>query len=90
MGDPEWFHVESANVTRRNFGGGFITWSVAENPELLDLALTRHRKAMMLSFSNPEPFATRIEDAGAPLIHQVHTLEQTFHAVDVGADVVVA
>ena len=45
---------------------------------------------MMLSFSNPGPYAARIKKAGVPLICQVHTLDHALLAVDVGADVVVA
>jgi hypothetical protein len=45
---------------------------------------------MMLSFSDPGPYAARIRKAGVPLICQVHTLDHAFHAVDIGADVVVA
>lgn len=83
------FERESTKVTRPDVGAGFIAWTLPEDPSLLDLALERHPRAMMLSFSDPAPWAVRVKKAGVPLICQVHTLEHAFHAVDVGADVVV-
>jgi nitronate monooxygenase len=88
--DRVWFEAESAKVNRPDVGAGFITWTIPEDPGLLDLALERHPRAMMLSFSDPSPYAARIKKAGVPLICQVHTLEHAFHAVDAGADVIVA
>ncbi|MDR3465570.1 MAG: nitronate monooxygenase [Xanthobacteraceae bacterium] len=88
--DRVWFERESAKVTRPDVGAGFITWTIPEDPGLLDIALERHPRAMMLSFSDPGPYAARIKKAGVPLICQVHTLDHVFRAVDVGADVVVA
>jgi nitronate monooxygenase len=88
--DRAWFEAESAKVTRSEVGAGFITWSIPDDPGLLDIALERHPRAVMLSFSNPAPYATRIKKAGVPLICQVHTLDHALQAVDVGADVVVA
>ena len=84
------FETESAKVTRPDVGCGFITWTIPEDPGVLALALERYPRAMMLSFGDPGQYAPRIKKAGAPLICQVHTLEHAFHAVDVGADVVVA
>jgi len=88
--DRVWFDAESAKVNRPDVGAGFITWTIAEDPELLDIALERHPRVMMLSFSDPGPYAARIRNAGVPLICQVHTLDHAYRAVDVGADVVVA
>src|SRR3954465_7370133 len=39
------------------FGIGFITWSLAKQPELLDIALHSNPRAVMLSFGDPAPFA---------------------------------
>jgi nitronate monooxygenase len=85
-----WFEAESAKVTRSDVGAGFITWTIPEDPGLLGYALERHPRAMMLSYSNPAPYARQIKKARVPMICQVHTLEQALHAVDVGADVIVA
>src|SRR4029077_4068114 len=85
-----WFMAEAARVTRPDVGCGFITWALARDPDLYDEALARFPRAMMLSFTDPAPLARRARDAGVPLICQVHTLDQALHAVDVGANVVVA
>jgi len=50
------------------FGIGFITWSLAKRPELLDIALAARPRAIMLSFGDPNPFAPRIKSGGALLI----------------------
>ncbi|HLQ93928.1 MAG TPA: nitronate monooxygenase, partial [Xanthobacteraceae bacterium] len=85
-----WFEAESAKVTRADVGAGFITWTIPKDPGLLDIALERHPGAMMLSFSDPAPYAARIRQARVPLICQVHCLDHVYRAVDVGADVIVA
>jgi nitronate monooxygenase len=89
-GDRIWLEAESAKIKRGDVGCGFITWSVAQQPDLLDFAIERHPRAVMLSFADPAPFAPKIKEAGVPLICQVHTTEQALRAADVGADVVVA
>jgi nitronate monooxygenase len=71
-------------------GVGFITWSLAKQPELLDLALARAPKALFLSFGELGPFAPKIKRADVPLIAQVQTLEQARRALGEGADVLVA
>ncbi|MBV8281960.1 MAG: nitronate monooxygenase [Candidatus Eremiobacteraeota bacterium] len=88
--DRAWFEAESAKVTRPDIGVGFIAWTIPEDPGLLDTALERYPRAMMLSYSDPGPYAKRIKKAGVPIICQVSTLEHALHAVDVGADVVIA
>src|SRR5689334_11322268 len=55
------------------FGIGFITWSLAKQPELLDIALDAGPQAVMLSFGDPAPFAARIKACGARLICQVQS-----------------
>jgi nitronate monooxygenase len=72
------------------FGVGFITWSLARTPELLDIALDARPRAIMLSFGDPAPFAPRIKSAGALLICQVQSEEMARHALDTGADVLIA
>ena len=89
-GDREILEREFARAGNQRVGCGFITWSMAQSPDLLDLALLHNPIAMMLSFSDPAPSADRIHAAGVPLICQVHTLEQAKRAIGVGAAVVVA
>src|ERR1700712_1013137 len=75
-GDRAWLAQETTKLKQRAtapFGVGFITWSLAKQPELLDIALDAKPRAIMLSFGDPRPFAPRIKDAGARLICQVQT-----------------
>lgn len=89
-GDAHWLDQQFALAGNATIGCGFITWSMAENPALLTQALARKPKAMFLSFGNPEPFVAQIKDAGVHLICQVQTLKDAIHAIDVGADIIVA
>ena len=72
------------------FGIGFITWSLAKQPELLDIALDARPRAIMLSFGDPAPFAPRIKSAGALLICQVQSEDMARQALDAGADILIA
>jgi nitronate monooxygenase len=58
-GDAEWLEREFRAAGNGRVGCGFITWSLAENPALLDAALARRPAAVMLSFGDPSPFAAR-------------------------------
>lgn len=89
-GNREWLERQFDLAGDTLVGCGFITWSMARDPELLDLVLQRKPAAVMLSFGDPMPFADRILQAGIPLICQVHNLAYAQRAVDAGADVVVA
>lgn len=89
-GNREHLEAEFARAGNQRVGCGFITWSMAQDPSLLDLALERCPVAMMLSFANPAPFAPLVHRAGVPLISQVHTLEHAERALAAGAAVLVA
>ncbi|MDN3055199.1 nitronate monooxygenase [Streptomyces sp. SRF1] len=89
-GDGEWLKREFAAAAGTRVGCGFITWSLARRPELLDIALEHRPAAVMLSFGDPAPFAGRVRAAAVPLLCQVHTLDQARQALDAGADAVVA
>lgn len=91
-GDEHWLRRELDLLERSKarFGVGFITWSMARQPKLLDLALERKPAAVMLSFGDPAPFAERIKRAGALLICQVQTLAMARQAAASGADILVA
>ncbi|HEU4350616.1 MAG TPA: nitronate monooxygenase [Burkholderiales bacterium] len=91
-GDAQWLRRELDLLERSKarFGVGFITWSMARQPKLLDLALERKPAAVMLSFGDPAPFADRIKRAGARLICQVQTLAVAKEAAASGADILVA
>src|SRR2546423_14162165 len=72
-GDKTWLEQETAKLADVSdpFGIGFITWSLAKQPALLDIALEAGPRAIMLSFGDPGPFAPRIKASGALLICQV-------------------
>ncbi|UGY14988.1 NAD(P)H-dependent flavin oxidoreductase [Bradyrhizobium septentrionale] len=91
-GDKTWLEAEAATLRRfdRPFGIGFITWSLARQPELIDIALDAKPRAVMLSFGDPAPFAPKIKAAGALLICQVQSEEMAQQALDCGADILIA
>ena len=72
-GDEKWLARELDVLERAKgrFGVGFITWSMAKQPKVLDLALERKPVAVMLSFGSPVPFIDRIKRTGALVICQV-------------------
>ena len=74
-GEEKWL-VRELNVLDRSkarFGVGFITWSLAKQPRLLDLALERRPVAVMLSFGSSVPFIDRIKRTAAIVICQVQS-----------------
>jgi nitronate monooxygenase len=91
-GERAWLEDETAKLKQCSapFGIGFITWSLAKQPDLLDVALKAQPRAIMLSFGDPKPFAPRIKDAGALLICQVQNEDMAREALDAGADILVA
>ncbi|MGD1257347.1 NAD(P)H-dependent flavin oxidoreductase [Mycobacterium seoulense] len=89
-GDAEWLRREFGRAGGVTVGCGFISWSLAHQPALLDEALERQPAAIMLSFGELQPFADRIHAAGVPLIAQAQTLDHARRALDAGAEVVVA
>jgi nitronate monooxygenase len=89
-GDPEWLQREFTEAGNTRVGCGFITWSLARQPELLQMALAHSPAALMLSFGEPAPFAPAVKAAGSKLICQVQNMEHARAAVDAGADIVVA
>jgi nitronate monooxygenase len=89
-GDANWLEREFAAAGNIRVGCGFITWSLANRPTLLDLVLAHSPAAIMLSFGSPLPFAAKIKAAGAKLICQVQSMDHAREAVSAGADVIVA
>jgi nitronate monooxygenase len=83
-GDKAWLQREFDHAAGTRVGCGFITWSLAGKPELLDQTLDRQPAAIMLSFGDLQPFADRVRAAGVPLIAQVQTVDQAAQALDAG------
>jgi nitronate monooxygenase len=89
-GDADWLDREFAAAGNARVGCGFITWSLAKQPELLGHVLAHAPAVLMLSFGDPAPFAPAIRSAGSRLICQVQTIAHTRAALECGADIVVA
>ncbi len=89
-GDADWLTREFAAAAGARIGCGFISWSLARKPHLLELVLAQRPAAVMLSFGELAPFARPVKDAGVTLICQVQTLALAREAVAAGADVIVA
>ena len=89
-GDADWLAREFDAAGDTRIGLGFVTWSLARQPHLLDLALTRNPAALMLSFGDFKPFLPQIRGEQTKFIVQVQTLDQAREAVDAGVDTIVA
>lgn len=89
-GDAAWLRSEIDLSAGARVGYGFITWSLARDPGLLDIVLAQQPPAVMLSFGDAGPLADRIRAAGVPLIAQVQNLDQARRVLDAGADIIVA
>ena len=90
-GDPAWLQTELELVragTRRPWGIGLITWHASR--EVVELALSYHPAAFLLSFGDVRPYAPAIKAAGCTLICQVQEVEAAREAIAMGADIVVA
>lgn len=88
--NEQWLRQELAKATANEFGIGFVTWKLEQNPNILELALESKPRAIMLSFGDISAVAPQIKAAAIPLICQVQTKAQAFHAIAHGADLIVA
>jgi nitronate monooxygenase len=91
-GEEKWLvrELDLLDRSKARFGVGFITWSLAKQPALLDLALERRPAAFMLSFGSPVPFIDRIKRTDAIVICQVQSAALAKEAAAAGADILVA
>jgi len=89
-GDADWLAREFDAAGDARIGVGFITWSLARQPHLLNLVLERAPAALMLSFGDFQPFLPRVREGQTKFIVQVQTLDQAREAVDAGVDAIVA
>lgn len=88
--EAAWVRDQFAEAGNEGVGCGFITWKLADVPELLDEVLARRPRAVFLSFGDPAPFVPAIATAGVPWIAQVQTLRDAGHAAGLGARAIVA
>jgi nitronate monooxygenase len=89
-GEAGWLAREFAAAGNARVGCGFITWSLARQPELLEQVLAHAPAAIMLSFGDPGPFLRQIKAAGSVLLCQVQTVAHAHAALAAQADIVVA
>jgi nitronate monooxygenase len=90
-GDPDWVRTQLAlarSGTERPWGVGLITWHATH--EVVDLALSYHPAAVLLSFGDARAYAPAIKAAGCTLICQVQEVDMAREAVVAGADIIVA
>ena len=89
-GDEDWLSEQFDAAGSQRVGCGFITWSLAEKSHLLTLVLERNPSAIFLSFGDPAPFVAIAKASNVPVICQIQTLKDAIHAIEVGADIIVA
>ena len=75
-GEEKWLtrELDVLDRSKARLGVGFITWSMAKQPRLLDMSLERKPAAVMLSFGSPVPFVDRIKRSGAIVICQIQSI----------------
>ena len=89
-GDAGWLKEQFAAAGNQPVGAGFITWSLAKQPDLLELCLERRPKAMIFAFGDATAFVARCKAAGVTTIWQVQRLDQARQALAAGTDILVA
>jgi nitronate monooxygenase len=89
-GGKAWMDGEFRAAGNARIGVGYITWSLAQFPELFDQALEHAPKVFGLAFGDETLFAPRIKAAGVMLLCQVQDLDGAKRALDSGADIIVA
>ncbi|MFG6558953.1 NAD(P)H-dependent flavin oxidoreductase [Sulfitobacter sp. 1A15299] len=86
----DWIAEQMDMAGNQSVGCGFITWKLREHPHALEQALDHDPAAIFLSFGDPAEFIPAIRAAKVPLICQVQTLRDAAHAIDLGAEIIVA
>lgn len=88
-GEPDVEH-ELRQAGSERVGVGFITWALAQVPDVLGRALAHAPACVFLSFGNPRVFSDRIHASGARLVCQVQSMRHVDEAIDAGAAAIVA
>lgn len=89
--DPAWLEHELdvlISATNAPWGVGFQAWAATR--AAVGRALEHEPAAVMFSFGDPEPLIAPVQASAARLIVQVVDLDEARHALDLGADVLVA
>jgi nitronate monooxygenase len=88
-GDADWLETAFREAGNQRVGVGFITWSLMQQPDLIDLALSHTPAAFMVSFGDGEAALAAARDAGVPTMWQVQRLAHARQAIAAGTDVIV-
>lgn len=88
--DATWLQQQLEITAGTRIGIGFITWQLAQKPELLKIALAKNPVAIMLSFGDATKFVEPIKSSGTKLICQVQTVKDAKIVAKQGADIIVA
>jgi nitronate monooxygenase len=89
--DTDWLNRQLDILTATTtspWGLGFQAW--AATAETVERCLEREPAAVMFSFGDPEPLLAPVHASTARLIVQVTDLDEARHALDLGADILVA
>jgi len=89
-GGEAWMEQEFRAAGNARIGVGYIAWSLAKFPQLLDHALAPKPQAFVLSFGEETLFAEKIKATGAKLICQIQDVAGAKRAAAAGADIIVA
>ncbi|MEO1190035.1 MAG: nitronate monooxygenase, partial [Pseudomonadota bacterium] len=88
-GDRDWLEAALADAGNQDVGIGFITWSAKQNPNVIDYALSRNPKALMVSFGDADDVIRTAKERNIPTLWQVQRLEQAKQAIEAGTDILV-
>lgn len=89
-GDSDWMARELDRCSDCRFGIGFITWSLDQQPQLLDQALAHEPAVVMFSFGDCSAYIPKVHAADALAICQAQTVADAQEATAAGADIIVA
>jgi nitronate monooxygenase len=90
---PDWVREQMGIIrerTDKSFAVGFITPFMSLAKANFTAALEENAPAIVLSFSDPQPWLRMAKDAGALVICQVQSMEGAELAVAGGSDVLIA
>jgi nitronate monooxygenase len=83
-------HVANLAELGKPFGMGLLGWAVESNPQLLSRALAAKPTLMSVSFGDDWGWIEQAHAAGAVAATQVGDVRRALHAVNAGADIIVA
>jgi nitronate monooxygenase len=91
-GSVEQLNSQLANMSGldKPFGIGLLGWAVDANPQLLSAALAAKPALLSVSFGDDWRWIDKAHAAGTTAATQVGDVRRALHAVDAGADVIVA